>query len=49
MIPVGKENCGRSRKETKATLKERNASMLFNELMSDVYFVVGAPGSNQVW
>ena len=31
--------------EPNASLRDRNSQMLFNELMADVHFVVGPPGS----
>lgn len=33
---------------TKPTVRERNAAMFNNDLMADVRFIVGGPGSTQV-
>lgn len=33
---------------TKPTVRERNAAMFNNDLMADVRFIVGSPGSTQV-
>lgn len=33
---------------TKPTVRERNAAMFNNDLMADVRFIVGNPGSTQV-
>lgn len=33
---------------TKPTVRERNAAMFNNDLMADVRFIVGSPGSTQI-
>uniref|UniRef100_A0A914UXC6 Uncharacterized protein n=1 Tax=Plectus sambesii TaxID=2011161 RepID=A0A914UXC6_9BILA len=43
-----RRHTGSSDSDVKATVRERNAAMLFNDCMADVHFLVGAPGANSV-